>query len=96
MSQALGAQEAAQQQSVNAAHEGWGFAMQRYQRGIGSYVEALNAEQLVLETESVLADIRTRKIDAAIQLVYALGGGYGGTSPGKALPATKPINKVSS
>ena len=95
---ALAAQESAQQQSVSAAHEAWELAMQRYRHGIGSYIEALNAEQYVLAAETTLADIRAQQIDTAIQLVQALGGGYATESPGNASPSTTQdhANKVPS
>ncbi len=86
--QALATQESEQLQSVSAAREAWELAMQRYRRGISSYIEALNAEQSVLAKEATLAVIRAQRIDSAIQLVHALGGGYATESTGNTTPST--------
>jgi NodT family efflux transporter outer membrane factor (OMF) lipoprotein len=94
--QALTEQESAQQQSVSAAHKAWDMAMQRYRRGIGSYIEALTLEQSVLAAETTLANIHTQQIDTAIQLVHALGGGYTSASQGGASPSAPQRDKASS
>ena len=94
--QSLSAQEASQQQSVSAAREAWQMAMERYRRGIGSYVEALTVEQSVLAAETSLTAIRTQQVDTAIQLVHALGGGYGTESTEQQTPQTSETNKASS
>lgn len=95
--QALTAQETAQQQSANAAREAWELAMQRYQHGIGSYIEVLTIEQSVLAAETTLAQIHTQQIDTAIQLAHALGGGYTSEAPDKSSPplTQDKTNKVS-
>lgn len=74
--QALNRQAAEQRQSAEALRNAWELAMQRYRRGVGSYLEALIVQQSVLTAESALADIRAQQIDTAIQLVEALGGGF--------------------
>jgi outer membrane protein TolC len=94
--QSLTLQESLQKQSVSAAREAWDMAMQRYQHGIGSYAEVLNAEQSVLDAESTLADIHTQQIDTAIQLVHALGGGYSRDEQESRTSSTTQTNKASS
>lgn len=94
--QSLLAQMAAQQQSAQAARAAWELARQRYQRGIASQIEALGAEQAVLAAEAALAAIRQQQIDAGIQLVHALGGGYGNTVENAASPHTPATDKASS
>lgn len=74
--QSLDAQLAAQKQAVDAAREAWDFAMQRYRRGIGSYVEALSAQQTVLVSEQTFNALQAQKVAASVRLVQALGGGY--------------------
>ena len=86
--QALSEQEAAQQQSVDAARAAWELAMQRYRRGISGYIEALNAEQSVLASEATLAAIHAQQIDSGIQLVHALGGGFAAEPSGNAASST--------
>lgn len=74
--QALERQASEQLQSADASRQAFDLAMQRYDRGVGSYVEALILQQSVLGAETALADIRAQQTDNAIQLVEALGGGF--------------------
>lgn len=78
--QSLNAQLTAQQQAVAAARAAWQLATQRYQRGIGSYFDVLLVEQSVLAAETTLTQLHTQQVDAAIQLIHALGGGYQATT----------------
>jgi NodT family efflux transporter outer membrane factor (OMF) lipoprotein len=74
--QLLATEEAAQQQALDAARSACDMAVQRHQRGIGSLVEVLDSEYPALVAEARLNSIRMRRIDADVQLVRALGGGY--------------------
>lgn len=74
--QSLQTQVQAEQQAVDAARLSWTLAQQRYQRGVGSYVEVLSVQQTVLSTEALLAQLQHQQVDSAIQLIRALGGGY--------------------
>lgn len=78
--QSLNAQLTAQQQAVAAARAAWQLATQRYQRGIGSYFDVLLVEQSVLAAETTLTQLHTQQVDAAIQLIHALGGDYQATT----------------
>jgi NodT family efflux transporter outer membrane factor (OMF) lipoprotein len=62
--------------ALAAAQEAYDLAMKRYQAGIGSYLQVLSAEAPVLEQKSLDVDLRMRALDASINLVRALGGGY--------------------
>lgn len=68
----LGAAEDAER-SAAAAHE---LALTRYHGGVGSYLETLGAQQQRLAAEQRSSALRAERIDAAIQLVTALGGGF--------------------
>jgi len=74
--QSLQTQVQAEQQAVDAARLSWSLAQQRYQRGVGSYVEALSVQQTVLATEALQAQLHHQQLDTAILLIRALGGGY--------------------
>jgi len=48
----------------------------RYQGGIVTYLEVVSAENAALQAQLDDADIRTRRMNAAVGLVKALGGGW--------------------
>ncbi len=74
--QSLVTQEAAQQRALRAAREAWDLATLRYRNGVGSYLEVLSVQQALLAADLQLATLHTQQVDASIQLVRALGGGY--------------------
>lgn len=74
--QSLRTQLAAQQRAQSAAQQAWRLAQQRYQAGIGSYLEALSVRQQLLAAERGTAAIAAQQVDLAVQLIQALGGGY--------------------
>ncbi len=74
--QALDEQIAAQQRARDAASSAWDLAQQRYQAGIGSYLEALSVRQQLLEAERGTAALAAQRVDMSLQLIQALGGGY--------------------
>ncbi len=74
--QSLVTQEAAQRRAIKAAREAWDLATLRYRNGIGSYLEVLSVQQQLLAADLQLASLHAQQVDASIQLVRALGGGY--------------------
>jgi outer membrane protein TolC len=74
--QSLDAQIAAQQRARDAASAAWDLARQRYQAGIGSYLEALSVRQQLLAAERGSAALAAQRVDMSLQLIQALGGGY--------------------
>lgn len=52
----------------------------RYQGGIVTYLEVVSAENAALQAQLDDADIRVRRMNAAVALVKALGGGWQGRS----------------
>ena len=74
--QSLGQQLAAQQRALDAARQAWDLAQQRYQAGVGSYLEALSVRQQLLVAEQAMAALQAQHVDISIQLIQALGGGY--------------------
>ncbi|HEX7339408.1 MAG TPA: efflux transporter outer membrane subunit [Rhodanobacteraceae bacterium] len=83
---ALAAQSAAQQQALTAAREAWQLSEQRYKAGVGSFLEALNVRQQLLQAEQLAAQLHAQQVDLSIQLVQALGGGFDAASQ-PAVPA---------
>jgi len=74
--QSLDEQIAAQQRARDAASTAWELARQRYQAGIGSYLEALSVRQQLLAAERGSAALAAQRVDTSLQLIQALGGGY--------------------
>jgi len=48
----------------------------RYVAGLSSYVEVLDAEQLLYPEENTLAQMQVARLDALVALYRALGGGW--------------------
>lgn len=65
-----------QQHALDAAGEAWTLSQQRYEAGVGSYLEALTVRQQLLAAERSMAALRQQQVDVSIQLVQALGGGF--------------------
>lgn len=60
----------------SSADEAYKLAMQRYQAGVGSYLEVLSVRQELIVAEQQLAVLRTRRSVAWASLNEALGGGF--------------------
>lgn len=72
----LQAQSEAQQQALDAARQAWELSEKRYKAGVGSYLEALDVRQQLIQAEQGVAELHARQVDLSIQLIQALGGGY--------------------
>lgn len=85
-------QIAAQQRAVAAARSAWDLSQQRYQAGIGSYLDALSVQQQLLAAEQRAAALDAQRLDTSVRLVQALGGGFdaGGDVPSIAAGAPPP------
>jgi outer membrane protein TolC len=83
--QSLQRQLAAQQRAQAAARQAWDLALQRYQAGVGSYLEALSVRQQLLAADRGVAALQAQQVDRSIQLIQALGGGY---QPQAGVPAS--------
>ena len=59
--------------SAETAHD---YALSRYRAGLTNYVTVLSTESQLTAARSRAADLRTRRLEAAIGLARALGGGY--------------------
>ncbi len=72
----LGQQIAAQQRALDAASQAYELSDQRYQAGIGSYLESLTVRQQLLGAQQAMAALQSQQVDLSVQLLQALGGGY--------------------
>ena len=74
--QALAAQQKENQDALARANEVYALSVDRYRAGIGTYIQVLSAESLILQQKNGTADLNARELDVSINLIRALGGGY--------------------
>lgn len=74
--QSIARQQAEQRQAQAAAEGAYSIALQRYQAGLGNYLNVLTAETSVLNQRRLAVDLAARALDAQVGLARALGGGY--------------------
>jgi len=75
-SQSLTRQQAEQAAAQASAESAYAIATQRYQAGLGNYLQVLSAETAVLAQRRLAVDLAARALDTQVQLIRALGGGY--------------------
>lgn len=74
--QAIGRQQAQQRAAQEAAEGAYAIAVQRYQAGLGNYLNVLTAETSVLAQRRLAVDLASRALATQVALMRALGGGY--------------------
>ncbi len=67
---------AKQHEATEAAENSQQLAMNRYKGGLVTYLEVITAQSIALTNERTEVDLLQRRMDAAVQLVRALGGGW--------------------
>ena len=66
--------------ALAASEDAYRIARLRYDGGLANYQAVLLAEDSVLQDRRALADLRARAMTLDVQLVRALGGGFGASS----------------
>ena len=69
-------QAAAQIRAVTSAQESANFAAKRYNDGIVSYIEVVDANRDTLDSERAATQLTGARMIATVQLIKALGGGF--------------------
>jgi multidrug efflux system outer membrane protein len=72
----LGEQAAAQQRAVASSQRAADLARQRYESGISSYLEVVDANRAALASQRIHAQLTGQRLIASVQLIKALGGGW--------------------
>lgn len=72
----LSAQAAAQERAVANARRAASLAEERFRAGIVSYLEVVDANRAVLQTERGSAQLAGQRLASTVQLIKALGGGW--------------------
>ncbi|HVZ42911.1 MAG TPA: efflux transporter outer membrane subunit [Ramlibacter sp.] len=62
--------------ALSSAEAAYDIALQRYRAGLGTYLNVLTAESSVLQQRRLSVDLAGRALDAQVQLMRALGGGW--------------------
>ena len=72
----LEAETAKQHEATQAAENSQQLAMNRYKGGLVTYLEVITAQSIALSNERTEVDLLQRRMDASVQLVRAMGGGW--------------------
>lgn len=72
----LGREATNEQEAVAAAAESQRIAQNRYDEGVVNYLEVVTAQSAFLQAKRSAATIDTRRLQASVNLVRALGGGW--------------------
>lgn len=73
---ALQMQAQAQQHAVDAAMRSLDLSRQQYEKGSVTFLEVLDAERNLLASERASAQVAGQRMQATVQLIKALGGGW--------------------
>ena len=76
----LEAEAEQQEKAVQTAEAALKLAINRYKGGITTYLEVITAQSAALTAERTALDLSTRRMNASVQLIKALGGGWGAAS----------------
>jgi outer membrane protein TolC len=74
-------QRGEQERLVNALRDTTRLSTQRYQGGIDSYLQVLDAERGLFQGELELAGLRRQELASIVELYRALGGGWTPDAP---------------
>ena len=85
-SQQIGQQDAA----VKAAQNYLNIATDRYKTGLDPYLDVITAQTTLLSDQQIQVTLRVSQMTAAVQLIQALGGGWGANQ----LPTPSQVTKT--
>jgi multidrug efflux system outer membrane protein len=75
----LAEQSAAQERALTAARRATALAQTRYDAGLVSYLEVIDAQRTSLATERASAQLAGLRLNTSVALIKALGGGWRAT-----------------
>ncbi|MBU0972892.1 MAG: efflux transporter outer membrane subunit [Proteobacteria bacterium] len=76
----------ATQQKVAAAQNANALSYERYDKGVSSYLEALDSERTLFDAQLELSELKRNYFNAYVKLYKSLGGGWLYETEGKAPP----------
>lgn len=71
-----------QQTALDAAQRSYDLTAERYRAGLDNYLSVLSSQNQVLVAQGLWAQLQARRLTFSVELVRALGGGYGAVSAG--------------
>jgi len=74
---ALAVRQAEAHAALGAAEEAYAIARRRYEGGLSPYLAVLTAQDALLKTRQLAAALDARALTVNVELIRALGGGYG-------------------
>lgn len=86
----VGQELAAQESLVRAVAETYRLSLARYEKGVDSYLDVLDAQRSLFAAEEVLIAFRHAMWSSQVRLYAVLGGGWNEPSAPVATPATEP------
>ncbi len=69
-------EEVAEQAAVKDAQHSFDISERRYKGGVTNYLEVLTAESALIQNQRTLAELKSKRFAASIELIRALGGGW--------------------
>jgi NodT family efflux transporter outer membrane factor (OMF) lipoprotein len=89
----LAAEARSEDAAIAAAREAEALATKRYQRGVTSYLDVVIAQTTALQAEQSGYDLATRRSQASIHLIRAIGGGWNANGAQAAIPSSHTVPK---
>lgn len=86
--QQLGIEASQEDRAFAAAQQTLNIATNRYREGIVSYLDVVTAQTAALSAQRNAQNIRTRRLQASVDLVRAIGGGWSQDAAGIDAPGT--------
>jgi NodT family efflux transporter outer membrane factor (OMF) lipoprotein len=86
--QQLGKEASQQDDAASAARDSQTIATHRYREGAVNYLDVVIAQTAELQAERSAEQVRTRRLQASVDLIRALGGGWDATQLGSAQLST--------
>ena len=69
-------ESAKQHEATQAAVDSQQLEMNRYKGGLDTYLSVITAQSIALTNQRTEVDLMRRRMDASVQLIRALGGGW--------------------
>jgi NodT family efflux transporter outer membrane factor (OMF) lipoprotein len=79
---ALERESGEQQIALDAAQRSYELTTERYRAGLDNYLSVLSSQNQVLLAQGLRAELQARRLSFSVDLVRALGGGYGALPSG--------------
>ncbi len=77
--QQLGKEAHQEDDAASSAHDSQTIATNRYREGAVNYLDVVSAQTATLQAERSAEQVRTRRLQASVDLIRALGGGWDAT-----------------